>query len=435
MRTLIYIFYLLVFVAAFSSGQSIMNEKLNVAVSEFRVDYAEFYDISEEKSRLEIYYQVFNSDLLFIRNGDKFEASYTITVSVVNKKNIPVVSKNREKEIVTDQYVRTISRSDFRTGQINFHLSPGKYGIECHLYDNKSRKSFKKKMNVTIQKFQRRHPQVSGSEFVFAADTTIFDSTFIKSGMTIIPNVGRVFGEDTTSVLSYYFEIFKGNSKDEKILIETRLLDRKLKTAHFDSVTSNFDSPIIAQFRQVAIKELKGGEYTLDITLKGRRGKAVDNFQKKFHIYWSPEGMVLNDYKTAVKQLKYIAVPAEIKKIESLTNSAERLQAWNDFWATHDSTPETVENEIKISYYYRLELANRRYTSMGRNGWATDRGRVLILFGEPDLIEDYPFEQNNRAYQVWSYYNVDNQPREFLFIDEWNNSDYVLQYPYDGVRY
>ncbi len=435
MRKITFLFCLLVLLTTLSYGQTIISEKRNIAVSEFRVDYSEFYDVSEENSRLEIYYQVFNSDLLFIRNGDKFEASYTLTVSVVDKKKIPIVSKNRDKEIVVNQYARTVSRTDFRTGQINFHLSPGNYGVECYLLDNNSKKSLKKSFDVTIHKYDRRNPQVSGVELVFAADSVLYDSAFIKSGMTIIPNVGRIYGEDTASVFSYYFEIFKGKSKAEKVFIETRLLDQKLKTIHFDSVTADIETPIIAQFRQVALKEFKGGEYTLDIILKGRRGKAVDNFQKKFNIYWSAEAMVLNDYKTAVRQLKYIAIPSEIKAIDTISNSELRLKAWNQFWESHDPTPGTVENEMKISYYYRLELANRRFTVMRRDGWQTDRGMILIMYGEPDQIEDYPFESSNSAYQVWSYYNVDSKPREFLFIDEWNNNDYVLQYPYDGVRF
>ncbi|MCP4705879.1 MAG: GWxTD domain-containing protein, partial [candidate division Zixibacteria bacterium] len=375
-----------------------------------------------------------NSDLLFIRKGESFTANYSISVSIYNKKNIPIISETKDKEIVVEQYARTVLRSDFRTGQLNFFLDPGKYKAECFLLDNNSNKSRKKTFNFTVQKFDSRNPKVSGVEFVFAADTEIFDSTFEKNGMTIIPNVGRIYGEDTASVFSYYSEIFKGNGKVEKVFIETRLLDRKLKTIYFDSITAVFDSPVIAQFRQVPIKEFKGGEYTLEIILKGRRGKVVDNYRSKFNIYWSPEAMVLNDYKTAVKQLKYIAIPAEMKEIENIENSAERLKAWNKFWDSHDPSPGTIENEVMISYYYRLELANRRFSVMRREGWRTDRGMILIMYGEPDQIEDYPFERNNKAYQVWNYYNVNSKPRVFLFIDEWTNNEFVLQYPYDGVR-
>lgn len=435
MRMFRYLFCLLIILTSLLAGQTLVANRQKVTAAEFRVDHSEFYDITQQKSRLELYYQVFNSDLLFIRDGDKFRASYSITVTVNNKNNIPIASETRDKEIITYQYTRTVSRIDFRTGQIDFYLSPGKYKIECFLLDNNSKKSSKKKFAFTAHKFSRQNPQVSGFEFVFAVDSAVYDSTFLKSGMTIIPNVGRIYGEDTTSVFSYYFEIYRGENEANDVLIETRLLNRKLKTIHFDSVTAIFDGPLIAQYRQIGLKEFRGGEYTLEIILKGRRGRPVDDFKKMFNIYWSPAAMVLNDYKTAVRQLKYIALPSEMKEIKNITNSEERLKAWNKFWDSHDPTPGTVENETMISYYYRIELANRRYSAMRRDGWQTDRGMTLIMYGEPDQIEDYPFESSNQAYQVWSYYNVDSKPREFLFIDEWNNNDYILQYPYDGVRY
>ncbi|HHI02098.1 MAG TPA: GWxTD domain-containing protein [candidate division Zixibacteria bacterium] len=435
MRIFLGLFCLMISFSVQSSGQTIITNKRSVTASEFRVDYSEFYDILHKKSRLEIYYQIYNSDLLFIRDGDKFGAKYSLSVSIHDKNNIPIISETRDKEIIVDQYSRTMSRADFRTGQLDFYLSPGKYKVECFLLDNNSKKSVKKTFNVTAHKFDRRKPQVSGIEFVFAVDSVIYDSAFIKSGMTIIPNVGRVYGEDTASVFGYYFEIYKGKSKAEKVLIETRLLDRKLKTMHFDSVTVAFDGPIIAQLRQIALRKFKGGEYTLEIILKGYRGRSVDNSKKTFNIYWSPEAMVLNDYKTAVRQLKYIAVPSEMKEIEKISSSEERLKAWEKFWDSRDPTPGTIENEARLSYYYRIEQANRRFSVMRRDGWQTDRGMILIMYGEPDQIEDYPFEPNNRAYQIWSYYHVDSKPREFLFIDEWNNNDFILQYPYDGVRY
>lgn len=435
MRILINLFCLMTILTACLSGQAVITNTNNTKGSQFLLDFSDFYDVLNENSRLEIYYQVFNSNLLFIRDGDKFRASYSLSISIYDKKNIPILSKTRDKEITVNQYSRTISKIDFRTGQLNFNLDPGKYKIDCFLMDNNSKKSNKKSFDFRARKFDRQNPYVSGIEFVFAADSVVFDSTFEKNGMTIIPNVGRLYGEDTASVFSYYIEIYKGNGKANKVFIETRLLDRKLKTIHFDSVTANFDEPIIAQFRQIAIKEFKGGEYTLEIILKGRRGKALDNYKKNFTIYWSPEAMVLNDYKTAIQQLKYIAVPDEVKEIKNIANSEERLEAWNKFWKSHDPTPGTIENELKMSYYYRIEQANERYSVMRREGWRTDRGMVLIMYGEPDYLEDFPFEANNDAYQIWTYYNVDSKPREFLFIDEWNNNDYILQFPYDGVRF
>ena len=56
---------------------------------------------------------------------------------------------------------------------------------------------------------------------------------------------------------------------------------------------------------------------------------------------------------------------------------------------------------------------------------------IYIQYGKPDQIEDYPFELSSKAYQIWYYYSI-GERRRFIFVDEWSDGDFKLQYPYDG---
>ena len=114
-------------------------------------------------------------------------------------------------------------------------------------------------------------------------------------------------------------------------------------------------------------------------------------------------------------------------------NNSHKLKAFNKFWESKDPDPTTEINELKIRFYYRINVANRLFTVMRREGWRTDRGRVLIQFGEPDQIDDYPFNTEGRPYQIWHYYD-DSPYRRFTFIDENENGDYRLIFPYDGLN-
>ena len=78
-------------------------------------------------------------------------------------------------------------------------------------------------------------------------------------------------------------------------------------------------------------------------------------------------------------------------------------------------------------------MANRMFTIMNLDGWRTDRGRILITFGEPDQIDDYPFVANRWPYQEWHYYQQ-GRYRKFVFVDINEDGDYRLQYPYDGLN-
>ena len=69
---------------------------------------------------------------------------------------------------------------------------------------------------------------------------------------------------------------------------------------------------------------------------------------------------------------------------------------------------------------------------MGRDGWRSDRGKIYIQYGEPDQIDDYPVAINGKPFQEWHYYRHGSY-RKFVFVDEYEDGDYRLQYPYDGL--
>ena len=119
-----------------------------------------------------------------------------------------------------------------------------------------------------------------------------------------------------------------------------------------------------------------------------------------------------------------------MKKIEGYE---DRIKAFNEFWLSHDPTPGTPENEVKIAFYGRVRIANENFGVMRRPGWKTDRGRIFIEFGPPDHLVDVPFSPESRPYQVWHYTSI-GPYRRFLFIDENSDGDYRLQYPYDGLN-
>ena len=127
----------------------------------------------------------------------------------------------------------------------------------------------------------------------------------------------------------------------------------------------------------------------------------------------------------------------DIKNLEDLylylTTLEERKEAFAEFWRKRDPTLGTVENEVLREFYRRVHVANVRFTGMRREGWRTDRGRIYIQFGEPDQIDDYPYEPNAVPYQIWHYY-MSGPYRRFTFVDERQDGDYRLIFPYDGLN-
>jgi GWxTD domain-containing protein len=85
----------------------------------------------------------------------------------------------------------------------------------------------------------------------------------------------------------------------------------------------------------------------------------------------------------------YIISEEEKKVFKDLTTDEECESFIEQFWARRDPDPRTGDNPFKEEHYRRIAYANERFTS-GIPGWKTDRGRVYIMYGQPDELESHP---------------------------------------------
>ncbi len=73
----------------------------------------------------------------------------------------------------------------------------------------------------------------------------------------------------------------------------------------------------------------------------------------------------------------------------------DRVRMMERFWRRQDPDPRDEANEIYDEFKRRYDLAQDRYTVIGA-GALTDRGRMLILYGEPDEISEEAMPLNRR---------------------------------------
>lgn len=131
-------------------------------------------------------------------------------------------------------------------------------------------------------------------------------------------------------------------------------------------------------------------------------------------------------YTEFFEKTRLIMTQEEIDVYKVLPDRESKREFIEEFWKIRDPTPGTEENEAKIEFEERIRYANRWFWpfSQARSlddepdndaGWRTDRGRMYIILGPPDLISfgdtPYRFEEVQdrwRFYreteQVWWYY-------------------------------
>ena len=85
----------------------------------------------------------------------------------------------------------------------------------------------------------------------------------------------------------------------------------------------------------------------------------------------------------------YIISPEERNAFLHLQTNEEREQFIESFWQRRNPDPDSSENAFKEEHYRRIAYANEHYAA-GLPGWKSDRGRVYIIWGPPDSIDEHP---------------------------------------------
>ena len=97
----------------------------------------------------------------------------------------------------------------------------------------------------------------------------------------------------------------------------------------------------------------------------------------------------------------YIIADKERAAFKRLKTDEERYMFITQFWLRRDPTPGTPVNKFKEEHYRRIAYANAHFAFQGP-GWKTDRGRIYILYGPPDELENHPADGN----QQWLYHHI-----------------------------
>jgi len=391
----------------------------------FFVDYAAFREETGEKFRVEVYYKIFTRALSFIKQKDKFKASYEVQVVMSNKINKQVTGTSMEEDYLVNTYEETRSPSDFLINQMVLSLYSGRYKLRVKLIDHNSGAVFELEKDFKIPSRTQKKILFSDIQFIRHLSDSTEITRFNKKGKTVIPSVSRSYG-DFDPALLFYYEIYGGLPEPKPYLLSYEIEHLAQAFFYQETTTVMLGSEAFSTFDSISLGDFPSGFYSLKVALL-EKGKVKAKIEKSFQIDWSYLNLMKNDYLKAIEQLRYVASSDEMKELKDAPEE-ERLQRWLEFWKSKDPTPNTPENELKDEYYRRLKYVNQNFALPTREGWETDMGRVYMVYGHPDEVEKHPFDREVRAFQRWHYYD---EHRVFLFVDR-GDGEYDLQSPYDG---
>lgn len=119
----------------------------------------------------------------------------------------------------------------------------------------------------------------------------------------------------------------------------------------------------------------------------------------------------------------YLITAEERLAFLALKSAEERERFIEQFWQRRDYVPQTEENEFRDRHYQRMAQANMTYGFGNRAGWQTDRGRIYILYGEPDEVNQ------DGIHETWLYHSrpVFRGEAKFQFTDLNRTGEYRLR--------
>ena len=146
-------------------------------------------------------------------------------------------------------------------------------------------------------------------------------------------------------------------------------------------------------------------------------------------------------YKKWIEQeVPYIITDEERQTFKKLTTDEERESFIENFWERRNPNPGNPENEFKEEYYRRIAYTNEHYAS-GIPGWKTDRGRIYIMYGPPNEVDQHPSggtyerpaeegggETSTFPFEDWTYNYIEGIGNniQLEFVDPTMSGEYHL---------
>jgi GWxTD domain-containing protein len=109
------------------------------------------------------------------------------------------------------------------------------------------------------------------------------------------------------------------------------------------------------------------------------------------------------DARRWLEDVRPIILPDEEKTFRGLKEKSDREEFQKIFWARRDPDLATPANEYRTEYEAAKADVDPRFRVSGRNGSATDCGRVYILLGAPDDVKRDPGMGGSRTPETWTY--------------------------------
>ena len=398
-----------------SFGKRITRYGFEIDVKPF-IYYDTYFTYSPNgwKPVLNLILKIQNDLLQFTKIEGNYQAKYELNLALLNTtKDSPIITDIWNRSVQEEQFEKTNSTTIYQVENKKFELNiePGSYKLVLDVIDIGSGKMYKSTRELIFPDTSNQPIKHTEIRLLSTRDSLSAEIP-VKEAPTVVE-----FDQDL--IASWGIECPVGDS----IKIKS-----SLKHLHWDKeilVQENEFSAVVDKknfhFNEFLSRNLfQEGKHTLTYSIN-TTSKSIE-IVKEFNIVWYKKPLYLQETELAIRPLKYLLESEEWEKVDDMSHQ-EQEEWFQNYWKQKDPTEGTPFNEIQYEFYFRVDLANNEFSLRFKEGWETDRGYAMIVFGEPDQRDKHHYVTYTKPYEIW-YYDMLN--KKATFVDVEGNDDYKL---------
>ncbi len=379
----------------------------------FSVQTVQRFSDDPQSIRLDLFVEIMNDLLQFVRENDHFVATAELSMSIIQDKS-QIIREIKYLDTQVDSYEKTNSRKETVNAIFSVDLLPGEYQIKIQMIDRESRR--RRNLERTVKLKLPKKGIIDLSDIMLTHST----ETDQEMRLPLHPLVSGIISEEV-STLHCYFDLFRSKPTEvtELLLVIT---DKGGQLLFTDSLSVVGGETLSSYFMTFDTDRLISGKFEVLIRAISAGTQSERTIEVWANSYGLP--MSIKNIDMAIQQMKYIATTEEIRKLEdAFPSDKERL--FIEFWNDKFEVQGQLTNGKLIEYYQRVSYANENFGN-ARAGWETDRGQIWIIYGAPSEVERYDTNDQTAPYEIWIYPQLN---KRFLFRDEYGFGEYRLETP------
>ena len=353
------------------------------------------YAISEKNKDIELYTTVYRanadslfvnafitfpiSNLVFVKKDNQFEASIETNIRLENIENSNQIDRISNSSKVVKQYYEDTRSNQTHRIEYNFYLLKDNYKILTSIKDLDSFNTWNThgiidSSETQLGVFSYQNNQ-SGKEYLIDGLIGQDDQLWVEAPKYLFDSH------------NYKYSINKGDSISELFILQDCINEELFYVC------------------PLSIPNDMYGDFKIDFISEIADIFSFNVYRNKNTLLWS------SDINVILGVMNYILPYSEIKLLYKLSE-ADQLKFVIEYIQNKDLDSKTSKNEF-------LELIKKRFQYVNDNfyqyneGWKTDRGRVYIVNGPPNSIEELYDNVSMTNKEVWYYTN-----KTFIFSNE-----------------